>query len=297
MSITLAEESFRRTYHANCCSSAAIFCCIMYVLIFLVPFLLGNLQHNLWRGRYGRVDPGKISFNGNAILMADDKGFAVYNSFLQTLDTNQFTSSLLSSEAGTTDTNEIDIKLRVLTSSPTFEGELYIFVNYNSNSTDLKYLNFTDVIMVPVRISPQQNLITVIGTYYLDQNQQYSLQEAIENKYVFDTFEQYKKSLNILNVFNKRLSNPFKISASFNSYTSPAAFDGFEVRVQLMRDYRYINRSPSLAAVLRNTWPVYLGLFIPVALFLRFIMREAYRFRLFQVTTSIRLPSGHFTKV
>ena len=293
MVFTLAEETYRRTYHSRCCTTATWFCVGIYILIFLVPFLLSNVQHNLWRSNYEILDKGKTSFEGNAVLLANNQGFCLFKGFKPTLETNQFSSITMTSTVDSLNSNTIDLNLRVLTSNPSFSGELYLFVNYDSNSTSLKYLGFTDVVMIPLEVTPTLNSVTAIGYYFLDQSEQYSISKGVTGKYSQDAFEQYKTSLNVQDVYSRRLSNPFKISTSLSKYKESASFTGFEVKIRLYRTFKNINISPSVASVLRVSWPVYLGLFMPIAALLRTIMRQIFKFRLFQVTSSLRLYDGH----
>lgn len=293
----MAEETYRKTYHAKCCTTATWFCVVVYIIIFIVPFLLSNVQHNLWRSSYELLDSGKTSFEGNAVLLASNQGFSVFKAFTASIDTNEFSSVTMTSTVDSQDSNSINLNIRVLTANPSFSGELFLFINYNSNSSSLKYLNFTDVVMIPLDISPTLNSVTAIGTYYLDQSEQYSTAKAVENKYNLDTFEQYKSSKNVQDVYSKRLANPFKIATSLSTYRVASAFSGFEIKVKMFRTFKNIAISPSVASVLRVSWPIYLGLFIPIALFMRAIMRDTFRFRLFPVTTSLRLFDGHRTKL
>ena len=297
MAVVIATDPYRRTYYSRCCTTATWFCVAIYILIFLVPFLLSNIQHNLWRSRFEVLDTGSINFQGNIALIAKAEGFSVFDQFLPTMSNNQFSSATLLSEIGSIKSDTVKFTLRVLTTSTSFSGNLYVFLNYNSNSTDLKYINFTDIMVLPITVLPTQNFIRVTGTYYLDQRQQFNISKAVAQTYSVDAFEEYKKSKNILNVLNAFSNNDFKIGTSVFSYSSQSFVKGFEVSVSLERSFRKIKVSPSVASVLRNSWPIYLGLFIPIAIALRFVLKEAYLYQLFQTSSTVKFGDTEIHRI
>ena len=137
------------------------------------------------------TDSGYMKFDGNIVLMANMQEFSTFNAFLPTLTNTEFSSNTLTSQLDVASTGEINMKLRVLTTNTSFSGQLYAFITYNSNSSDLKYLNFTDLIMIPVTVTPGLNSVTVTGNYFLDQRVLYDMSDAVLQKYTTDAFAQY----------------------------------------------------------------------------------------------------------
>lgn len=297
MALIITQNTYRRTFYSSCCSTATWFCVIVYILIFLLPFLLSNIQHNLWRARYEMQDVGKINFQGNVALIANNQGYSIFDQFLPTLSTAQFSAATLVSEVGSTDSNSIKFTLRVLTSNPNFSGDLFLFVSYNSNSTDLKYLNFTDVVSIPLTVTPTANSVKVSGSYFLDQRSQYNISEAVALRYAKDAFESYKNTRNIFEVNNMMTTQAFRMGAKTVFYSTQSNFKGFEVTVRLDRTFKRIKVSPSVASVIRNSWPVYLGLFIPIALFLRFLMGQAFIYKLFPTTNNVKFADTEIHRI
>lgn len=297
MALIIAQDTYRRTYYSRCCSTATWFCVIIYILIFLVPFLLSNIQHNLWRARYEVIDTGKVNFQGNLVLIVNNQGYSVFDQFLPTISNSQFSSATLISEVASSESDTITFTLRVLTSNPNFAGEIYLFLNYNAESTDLKYLNFTDVVPIPITVTSSSNSIRVTGNYFLDQRGQYNISDAVAQKYAKDAFEMYKSNRNVLDAYNTMLSQTFKMGIKTMTYSSKSPVNGFEVSVKLDRSYKRVKVTPSVASVLRVSWPVYLGLFIPIALFLRFIMKESYLYQLFPTTNCLKFGDKEIHRI
>lgn len=299
MAVVIATDPYRRTFYSNCCSTATWFCVIIYILIFLVPFLLSNIQHNLWRARYEVQDTGKIDFNGNIVYIGGNQGFAVFDQFVPTISNAQFSSASLVSDVGSANSDTVKFTLRVYTDLPAtgISGDIFIFLSYNSYSSDLKYLNFTDVVPIPITVTPDANVVKVTGSYFLDQKSQYNISEAVRQSYSKNAFEMYQASRNVLDVYNKLSGQPFKIGLRTDPYSAKSSFNGFEIQVNLERSFKRIKVTPSVASVLRNSWPVYIGLFIPVAIFLRFLMKQGFQYQLFPTSNSVKFGDTEIHRI
>jgi hypothetical protein len=48
MTLVVASESYKRTYTAPLFSGASCFCCLIYAVIIILPFLLCIMTNNFW---------------------------------------------------------------------------------------------------------------------------------------------------------------------------------------------------------------------------------------------------------
>lgn len=288
----IAEDPYRRTYHARCCSTAAWCCIITYIVIFILPFLMSNYQKNLWRGNYEVYDTdGIIDFEGNVVLIAGpDKEFSTMKEFAGgRASYNRFGSVQVTTEAWSAEDENLNVKVRIIGSDfNSFSGYLYMFVRYESNL--LYKLSFEDLLRFPVSVEKNGlNVQYTIGEISMVQNDLYRIDNAVGGNYKLNSSQFYLDSnFNILSTYNNRLNKDFHLDSTQSSYKSSSPFDGFEINLQLFRGMSKIRREPTISDVLRNSWPTYLAFFIPIALFLRYILKEAYQYQLFPTTVSIK---------
>lgn len=302
MPITLASEPFRRTYYSPLCSTTTLFCVVIYLCVFIIPFILSNYQKNIWRGNFELIDEdSELKFTGNLYFLGgaqQDQQVSTFKTLKLAGATNPGPSYELSYNSIKTASDDIVITLKVYSKTAqtaSVSEFLYLFLNYTSNT--IKGLQFTDLIRVPVTFTPEANSVTIFGTVFLEQTDPYNAEKA--STYSFDATKTFISSAyNIFKAFTERSKKNFKLAVRSQSFARKVALDGYsEVKVILNREHQPIRAYPTISSVLRNSWPTYLAFFIPVAIFFRLILRESLKYRLFSSTSSIKVGDDEIYRV
>lgn len=302
MPITLASEPFRRTYYSTLCSTTTLFCILIYLCVFIIPFILSNYQKNIWRGNFEVVDSdSELKFTGNLYFLGGPDPSHQVSTF-KTLKLPGASAAGpsydLSYNSMKTPSDDIVINLKVYHQTPLTSSVsefIYLFMKYTSNT--IKGLQFTDLIRIPVTFTPTANSVTIYGTIFLEQSDLYNAEKA--SSYSFDSTATFiSSSYNIFKTFNERSKKTFKLAVRSQSFSRRVALEGFyEANIILNRENLPVRAYPTISSVLRNSWPTYLAFFIPIAMFFRLILRESLKYRLFSSTSSIKVGDDEIYRV
>ena len=131
----------------------------------------------------------------------------------------------------------------------------------------------------------------------LKQRRTYELESAVNDTYRFNSLRRYLDTGSIYEANLERANKNFYLAVESQSFDSQVAGKFYEVEVKLYRALSRIRRTPTISDVIRNAWPVYLGLFIPICICLRFVMKESFQYQLFQTSTSIKIGETEIHRV
>lgn len=289
--LIVAVDHFRRTYFAPCCSLTSLFCLVCYLVIFILPFFLANFQKSIWKTKdFNRYDfDSKITFNSNVVMVKDEKfQFSTIKNLEATKEESSkpfvFTSDLNLDKSS----DKIHLKLKVYDKDLTsegFKGYFYMFLKYKAEAPYT--MAFVDVIRMPVNIKPNKNSIQIRGTVRLDQDKPYQYDKVAEYQKDSEKFF-LENDFNIAKTYLNRRDNNFKLVPRTTTLAKKTDFEGYEIEVQLSREFSIFYRNPTVSDILRSAWPVYLAFFIPVVLFIKALMREAFQYHLFKTHSRVR---------
>ena len=286
MIVTLYKEPYHKTYYSSCCSAATWCCVLMYIGALSLPFLLVNTDRSLFKRDYEVFDDANLTFTGLVTFnVAEVTAFSTAISLYNAPENFASVGGLrLTSEVQFNQTSDIKLSLKILDPLTTdLSGTMYVFVNYTSNT--FKKLYFTDVVKIPVYIPSDSSTIHIRGSIFLEQTADYDLDTAVSGGYIFDSQDlYYKLSFNEGATWSDRQSKIFKLGTNTNSFVVSNGNAGKEIKLTLRRQFNKVRKSPTVAEVIRQSWPSYFAFLLPILLIFRYILAEAFSFQLFRTS-------------
>ena|SRR3990167_1205151 len=292
MIVTLYKEPYHKTYYSGLCSAATVCCVLVYIGAISIPFLLVNIDRSLFKQSYEVFDDSNMTFTGLVTFnVGEVSAFSTAISLYKSPEDFASVGAIrLKTEFQFEQTSDIKLSLKILDPITTdLSGTMYLFLNYTSNT--FKKLYFVDVVKIPVYIPADSDTVSIRGSIFLEQTAEYDLDTAVGGGYIFDSQDlYYKLSFNEGATWSDRQTKLFRLGTTTNSFLSSNSNSGKEIKLTLRRQFSKVRKSPTVAEVIRSSWPTYFAFLLPIMFLFRYVLAEAYSYQLFK--TSVVWSAG-----
>jgi len=298
--VYLGKEPFRRYYFAHKSSCATAFCVLVYAAFVVIPIFLGLATNNFWPAQLEYTEQPIFKYRDEAIILNYQNGAVLGYSSVTALN-DMFSDKIISPsvKASAIDKNNdgkpekfhFEITFNSDTSTLTM-SQIYLF--FDVALTNKVNLQMQDYIKFNVNSANGISGATISGNIEFNQNMPLQSSTIIRNVYNTSVFDEPLDELDAISLEERKMRRNETITCNCQmSVISGQAGTKSKIVIDLdlpiSQPIWYI---PTLFQNLKFAWIQYIYLLLPIYFLLDWILRFAYRNKLFYLFELNDLPDS-----
>jgi len=298
--VYLGKEPFRRYYFAHKWSCATAFCLLIYAAFVVIPIFLGLATNNFWPAQLEYAEQPTFKYRDEAIILNYQDGAVLGYSSVTALN-DMFSDKIISPS----------VKSSAIDKNNDGKPEKFHFeITFNSDASTLTmsqiYLFFDVALTNKVNLQMQDYIkfnvnsvngisgATISGNVEFNQNIPLQSSTIIRNVYNTSVFDEPLDELDAISLEERKMRRNETITCNCQMSVISAQ-SGTKTKIVIDLDLP-ISQSiwyiPTLFQNLKFAWIQYIYLLIPIYFLLDWIMRFAFRNKLFYLFELNDLPDS-----